>query len=78
MTERIINIAHCGDKVGCSFKDRVSVDFSPNEVSTLQILFKELAMDAKDYGTQTAMRKMHEAFSTAYGMWEDKRRQINE
>ena len=77
LLKRSTDIVHCDDTISCLFNDKV-IDFSPSDLFTLQILFKELAMDATEYGTQTAMREMYEAFSAAYNLWEDKRREINE
>lgn len=68
-TERVITLAHCGDFVGCMFNDRISITFSPSEVTTLEIIFKKLALEAEDYGKQTEMREMRSAFGQAYHMW---------
>ena len=76
VTGRSTDIVHCNDKIGCLFNDKV-INFSPSDLFTLQIRFNKLAMDATDYGTQTAMRKMYEGFSAAYELWEDKRRETN-
>ena len=70
---RITKPAYCGDPDGCVFNDRVSIEFSPVELSMLRIHFTEQALEAKEYRTQTEMRGMREAFSDAYKVWEEGR-----
>ena len=76
LLKRSTDIVHDGDTISCLFNDKV-IDFSPSDLFTLRMLFKGLAMDATDYGTQTVMRDMYEAFSIAYKLWEDKKGEIN-
>ena len=76
--ERVINVVHCGDPKGWGFDDRISIVFTPRELTLLILLFKALGMDAKEYGIQTEVRELDEAFNQAYVQWEDKRRSINE
>ena len=70
-TERAIKVVYYGDQDGRMFNDRIRIEFSPSELSSLAIHFKQQALDAKDYGTQTFMREQHDAFDCAYEMWDD-------
>ena len=72
--ERVIKVVHYGDQDSRMFNDRITIEFSPSELSSLAIHFKQQALDAKDYGTQTFMREQREAFGRAYDLWEDYKR----
>lgn len=73
-TERVIKVAYYGDPIGRMSNDRLSIEFSPKELSSLKIHFTEQALKAKSYGEQTEMRELRETFISAYDMWDDYKR----
>ena len=76
--ERVIKVTRCGDQICSAFGDRVSIEFSPSELTSMVIHFHDQAMKAENYGTQTEMREMVDAFKKANEIWAEARRDINE
>ena len=67
--KRVIKVTRCGDQAGCVFEDRISIEFSPSELSSLEIHFLDQALAAGMYDTQTEMREMRDAFKNAAAIW---------
>lgn len=74
--ERVITVVRAGVQTGCELNDRVSIEFSPNELLTLMYHFRGQAMEAEEYTLQTDMREKQKTFREAHHQWEDTRRGI--
>ena len=73
MEKRKIEVVKLGEKEGCIFNDRVSIELSPSEIERLKVIFTFRALKAGTYVVQTAEREMHDIFDEAYGMWRKER-----
>ena len=69
--KRVIQVTRCGDQAGCIFEDRISIEFSPSELSSLEIHFLDQALAVDMYNTQTEMREMRDAFENASAIWKE-------
>jgi len=78
MSEQVITLVYCSEKGESIVGDRISIEFSPRELSAAASCFKDLALHAEEYNVQTKMRDMYETFYTAWDMWNDMRRSIDE
>jgi len=72
---RKIEIIRLGDNYGCCFDDRISIEFSPNEISDIESVFEERALSEKSYCQQGREREMKDLFREAYVKWETAREQ---
>jgi hypothetical protein len=73
--ERVIKVTRCGDQTGCIVEDRISIEFSPSALSSLEIHFLAQALAADMYETQTEMREMYDAFKKASEIWKEFRKE---
>ena len=71
--DREIKVTKCGKIEACELNDRISIEFSPFEVTNLKWMFNERAMAAKEYQEQGSERKMHDVFATSREIWEKAR-----
>ena len=76
--DREIKVTKCGDMVASELNDRISIEFSPFEITNLKWIFNTRALSAKEYQEQGSERKMHNLFVTARGMWEKAREKKDE
>jgi len=67
--DREIKVTKCGDKSGCLFSDRVSIEFCPSELETLGVIFEQRALNATRYNEQGNERAASDLFTKAYKMW---------
>jgi hypothetical protein len=63
--EQGIKVVYCGSPMYCEFEDRISIEFSPSELTMLTIHFTKAAMIAEMYSGQTEMREQRETFNRA-------------
>lgn len=60
---------------GCYYSDIVWIPFNPTDIESLEVLFKDMAVEEKDYTEQGWYREMKELFYDARIEW---RKQRNE
>ena len=77
MEKRKIGV-EIGEKSGCLINDRISVEFSPNELKWLKEIFEVRALKAGTYSRQTEERDMVEVFDEAYRTWREERKEGDE
>ena len=75
--DREIKVTKCGEQNGCLFSDRVSIEFSPSELETLERIFEQRAINAIRYNEQGDERDMRELFGEGFRMWEKARKEKN-
>ena len=75
MEKRKIEVVKLGEKQECLLNDRVSIEFSPNELQAIKYAYTKSALNAESYSLQTEEREMHGIFEKAFGMWEKKRKE---
>ena len=75
MEKRKIEVVKLGEKEGCFFNDRISIELSPSEIERLKGIFTFRALKAGTYVVQTAEREMHDVFGEAYKMWIEERKE---
>ena len=77
MFEREIKVTECGSLQECELNDRISIEFSPYELTNLIYLFRTRREGVKDYPVRDNERILLEAFETAREMWEKARREAD-
>ena len=78
MSEREIKVTKCGEQRGCLFDDRVSIAFSPSELTDLKYIFRKRAEATTDYAEQIDEHERCELFTEASRMWEKARKEKEE
>ena len=71
--DREIKVTKCGERQGCEFDDRISIEFEPSELTDLLLTFKRRAEREGNYNQQGRERERCELFTTAREMWEKAR-----
>lgn len=74
MFEREIKVTKCGSLQECELNDRISIEFSPYELTNLIYLFRT-RREVKDYPDRDNERILLKAVETAREMWEKARRE---
>ena len=69
-----IEITLAKEKLGCRFDDKIKITFSPSGVHDVMLIFRDKALKTDDYFLQGAYRKIADLFQSAYGEWNDKRK----
>jgi hypothetical protein len=89
MFEREIKVTKCGSLQECELNDRISIEFSPYELTNLVYLFRTQVKGTRDYSYQDTERFLLkatrrevkderillEAVETAREIWEKARRE---
>lgn len=75
MGKRKIEVVKLGEMLARLLNDRISIEFSPYELSTLGKIFELRAVRAETYGDQTQERCLYEIFEEAFELWEEKRKE---
>ena len=70
--ERQIKITRIGEKLSCKSYDRISIEFSPDDLERIERIFKDRATNEKDYFRQGQEREMKELFREALSLWEER------
>ena len=68
-----IKVVKLGEYEGCSFDDRISIEFSPANIEHLEEIFEERSIRANDYYDQTIERKFKDLFEQALLEWKEQR-----
>lgn len=58
------------ERTGCFLNDRVSMEFSPSELSKLSQIFVDRALESDDYYDQGEERDWADRFQEAFEAWE--------
>lgn len=78
MEKRKIEVVKVGEKTGCLLNDRISIEFSPNDLVSLKEIFEVRALKAASFSRQTEEREMVEVFDGAHRIWREERKEGDE
>lgn len=62
-------ITKLGDQLGCVFDDIISIELSPADCEEIADIYRDLAMNSKDYRVQGEYREMCDFFTEAFEEW---------
>ena len=72
-----IKVVRLGDKAGCIFDDLVQIQLSPDWLEDITNVFKENAINDKDYVSQGFNREKADFFSLAFETWRKERNEVD-
>ena len=72
-----IKVVRLGDKAGCIFDDLVQIQLSPDWLENITNVFKENAINDKDYVSQGFNREKADFFSLALETWRKERNEVD-
>jgi hypothetical protein len=72
-----IKLVKLGDMEGCIFNDLVQIQISPDWIEEITNMFKEKALNNKDYASQGFNREKADFFSEAFNVWKRERNEID-
>ena len=72
-----IKVVRLGDKVGCVFDDLVQVQLSPDWLEDITNVFKEKAINNKEYISQGFDRDKANFFGLALETWRKERNEVD-
>ena len=76
--QREIKVTKCGKHEGCEYNDRVSIEFSPVELTSLIHIFTDRAEIEKNYDRQDYEHKRCELFTEARRIWRTARKEAEQ
>lgn len=71
--ERVIKVVHCGSVLSCEEDDRISIEFSPDELRRFTEIFLHRALEAETFTQQGFDREMKEMYGSARDKWREER-----
>jgi hypothetical protein len=76
--ERVIRVVLCGSVLSCESDDRISIEFSPDELRRLTEIFLHRSLEAETFGQQGFEREMKKIYSDAREKWRGERDNKND
>jgi len=71
--DRIIKVVRCGCTLISGYHDRISIEFSPDELLQLEKIFIHRALNAETYVQQDFEREMKNTYNSARELWLEER-----
>lgn len=72
-----IKVVKLGDKNGCLFDDLIQIQVSPDWLQEITDVFKEKALNNKNYDFQGLDREKADFFDKAYNTWRKARNEFD-
>ena len=72
-----IKMLHLGEQSGCTSKDIIQVNLSPDWLEEIAYVYKEKALHNKDYVSQGFNRQKADFFDMAYREWKRARNELD-
>jgi len=77
MNNEKIKLVKLGNKVGCIFDDLIQIQLSPDWIEEISNVFRQKALNNKDYVSQGFDREKTDFFSEVLDVWRKERDEID-